>query len=83
MIKLTIITINLNNAKGLKKTVESVINQTNQEFEYIIIDGNSTDGSIDLIRNYRARVNYWVSEPDNGIQRGTCRADFYRSVHIE
>lgn len=65
--KLSIITINLNNASGLRKTIESVVNQTFTDFEYIIIDGGSTDGSVDLIREYQHRINYWVSEPDKGI----------------
>ena len=48
MIKLSIITINLNNAEGLQKTIESVVSQTCQDFEYIVIDGDSTDGSVDV-----------------------------------
>lgn len=51
MLQLSIITINRNNAKGLRRTIESVINQTNNNFEYIIIDGASTDGSIQVIKD--------------------------------
>lgn len=65
--KLSIITINYNNRDGLRKTIESVVNQTWQEFEYIIIDGGSTDGSVEVIKEYADRINYWVSEPDKGI----------------
>ena len=65
--KLSIITVNLNNANGLQKTIESVINQTFTDFEYIIIDGGSTDGSLDVIKEYEDRIIYWVSEPDKGI----------------
>lgn len=65
--KYSIITINLNNSAGLKKTIESVVNQTFQDFEYIIIDGGSTDGSLDIIKEYSSRIDYWVSEPDRGI----------------
>ena len=65
--KYSIITINLNNREGLKKTIESVVNQTCQDFEYIIIDGGSTDGSVDIIKEYSSRIDYWVSEPDKGI----------------
>lgn len=65
--KLSIITINFNNRDGLRKTIESVVNQTLQEFEYIIIDGGSTDGSVEVIKEYADRINYWVSEPDKGI----------------
>ena len=65
--KLSIITINFNNRYGLRKTIESVVNQTWQEFEYIIIDGGSTDGSVEVIKEYADRIDYWVSEPDKGI----------------
>ncbi|MEY3501647.1 MAG: hypothetical protein RL308_3320 [Bacteroidota bacterium] len=67
MPKLSIITINYNNLEGLKRTVESVVNQTWQEFEYIIIDGGSTDGSAAYIESQNEHFDYWVSEPDKGI----------------
>ena len=67
MPKLSIITINYNNLEGLKRTVESVVNQTWQDYEYIIIDGGSTDGSKEIISDYQKRITYWVSEKDNGI----------------
>lgn len=67
MPKLTIITINYNNLDGLKRTIESVVNQTWQEFEYIVIDGGSTDGSAQYIETQSANIDYWVSEPDAGI----------------
>ena len=67
MYKLSIITVNYNNLEGLKRTVESVVNQTWQEFEYIVIDGGSTDGSAEYIESKSEQVDYWVSEPDNGI----------------
>ena len=65
--KLSIITINLNNAEGLRKTIESVISQTFIDFEHIIIDGGSTDSSVDIIKQYADKITYWVSEPDKGI----------------
>jgi glycosyltransferase involved in cell wall biosynthesis len=65
--KLSIITINLNYAEGLKKTIQSVINQTFNDYEYIIIDGGSTDGSVDIIKQYADKINYWISETDKGI----------------
>ena len=65
--KTTIITINYNNLEGLKKTIDSVVNQTWKEFEYIVIDGGSTDGSVAYIENQSDIIDYWVSEPDNGI----------------
>jgi len=67
--KLSIITINYNNAAGLQKTIQSVCNQTSQEFEYFVIDGGSTDDSTDVIKNYELKINNfrWISEKDNGI----------------
>lgn len=69
--KLSIITINFNNLAGLKKTINSVLNQTYIEFEYIIIDGGSNDGSKELIQNFSNNSNLikikWISEPDSGI----------------
>lgn len=67
MLKISIITINYNNLEGLKRTVESVVNQTWHEFEYIVIDGGSTDGSGSYIENQSCNIDYWVSEPDKGI----------------
>ena len=67
--RLTIITINRNNAIGLEKTLQSVATQTFKEFEYIIIDGASTDGSVEVVRKFESRFAHlkWVSEPDSGI----------------
>jgi len=65
--KLSVITINLNNASGLRKTIESVVNQTYTNYEYIIIDGGSVDGSVDIIKEFTDKIAYWVSEPDTGI----------------
>ena len=65
--KLSIITINYNNKNGLQKTIDSVISQTFKDFEWIIIDGGSTDGSKELIEKYSQHITYWVSEPDKGI----------------
>lgn len=64
--KLTIITINYNNKEGLAKTFESIRNQTWLDFEYIVIDGGSTDGGKELIEQNQ-QVNYWVSEKDSGV----------------
>lgn len=65
--KLSIITVNLNNVDGLKKTAESIISQTFQDFEWIVIDGGSTDGSKELIEQYSDHIAYWCSEKDSGI----------------
>lgn len=65
--KLSIITVNLNNRDGLQKTIDSVVSQTFRDFEWIVIDGGSTDGSKELIEQYADHFAYWVSEPDKGI----------------
>ena len=67
MCKLTVITINFNNKIGLEKTITSVVGQTFLELEYILIDGGSNDGSIDVIKQYENNITYWISEPDKGI----------------
>lgn len=64
---ISIVTINYNDLSGLKKTMESVFEQSYQEIEYIVIDGGSTDGSTDYIKSQQASLNYWVSEKDSGI----------------
>lgn len=70
MPKLSIITINLNNLAGLQKTMESVFSQTFTDYEYIIIDGGSTDGSKEYIEHHSDKLAYWVCEPDGGIYQG-------------
>ncbi len=65
--KLSIITINYNNKQGLQKTIDSVISQTWKDYEWIIIDGGSTDGSKELIEQYQEHFAYWCSEPDKGV----------------
>lgn len=65
--KLSIITINYNNSIGLRKTIESVVSQTDNTFEYIIVDGGSSDGSVDIIKQYADKISQWVSERDGGI----------------
>lgn len=70
---LSIITVNYNNKDGLIKTLNSIKRQENIHFEHIIIDANSTDESIDIIKQYEKEVTYafyWLSEPDNGIYDG-------------
>lgn len=67
MYKLSIITVNLNNAAGLQRTMESVFSQTFTDYEYIVIDGGSTDDSKTIILNNEKKLDYWISEKDNGI----------------
>ena len=65
--KVTIITINLNNLRGLRRTMDSVVSQTSKDYEWIVIDGGSTDGSAELICENEGQVAWWVSEPDRGV----------------
>jgi glycosyltransferase involved in cell wall biosynthesis len=64
---LSIITVNFNNLNGLKRTIDSVFTQSWKGFEYIVIDGGSTDGSAELISELSMAFSYSVSEPDKGI----------------
>ena len=64
---ITVITAVFNAHKTLEQTILSVINQSYDNVEYIIIDGGSTDGTIDIIRKYEHAIDYWVSEPDAGV----------------
>lgn len=68
--KLSIITVNYNDAIGLERTIRSVISQTFSDYEFIIIDGGSTDNSVDVIKKYEEHIDYWVSEHDGGIYSG-------------
>jgi len=67
MTKLSIITINFNNAKGLEKTIKSIICQLYNDFEFIVIDGGSTDNSVSIIKQYSEKITCWGSEKANGI----------------
>lgn len=64
---ITVITVNYNHADALEKTVQSVIAQTYFPVEYIVIDGASTDNSVDIIKNYGSKITEWLSEKDTGI----------------
>lgn len=70
MPKISIITVNKDNAIGLKKTIDSIVNQIYTDYEWIVIDAASKDGSVDLIKQYAPHISYWVSEPDGGIYAG-------------
>lgn len=64
---ITVITVVFNGVETLEKTILSVINQTSKNIEYIIIDGGSDDGTLDIIRKYDYAINFWISESDLGI----------------
>jgi len=65
--KVSIITVSYNSAETIKDSIESVLNQTYKNIEHIIIDGNSTDGTIEIIKSYGNKIHKFISEPDNGI----------------
>lgn len=64
---ITIVTVCRNAVNEIERTMLSVLNQTYPNIEYIVIDGASTDGTVDIIKKYANRLAYWVSEPDKGI----------------
>lgn len=65
--KVSIITVVFNSERFLENTINSIINQTYPNIEYIIIDGGSTDGTIDIIKKYEEYITKWISEKDNGL----------------
>lgn len=67
MKEISIITINKNNAAGLERTIKSVESQNYKNYEFIVIDGNSVDNSINIIKKYENNLSFWISEPDHGI----------------
>lgn len=77
--KISIITVVFNGVTTIEETIKSVIAQNCKESEYIIIDGGSTDGTLDIIRKYNQHISFWISEPDKGIynamNKGVIRAN--------
>ena len=72
--KLSIITVNFNDKEGLLKTIKSVVMQHFDDYEYIIIDGGSQDGSVEVIKENKSYISYWISEPDKGIYNAMNKA---------
>ncbi|MBE7706629.1 MAG: glycosyltransferase [Cyanobacteria bacterium SIG30] len=67
MVKLSIITVCYNIKDDIEKTCESIVNQSWQDFEWIVVDGGSTDGTLEILKKYQDRINILISEKDNGI----------------
>ncbi|MBJ6725367.1 glycosyltransferase family 2 protein [Geomesophilobacter sediminis] len=80
--RFSIVTVVLNGEQGLPRTLTSVVNQTYRNFELVVIDGGSSDGTIELIKGYQRFIRYWISEPDRGIYDAmnkaiqVCRGDY-------
>ena len=77
--KISVITINYNDCEGLRATIGSVVSQTYDNYEFIVIDGGSTDGSVDVLKEHNESITYWASEKDKGIynamNKGVAQAD--------
>lgn len=65
--QISIITVVYNGKELLEKTINSIVSQSSSNYEYLIIDGGSTDGTLDIIKKYSDKINYWISEKDKGI----------------
>ncbi len=64
---ISIITVVYNAKQALESTINSIVSQNNQSYEYIVIDGGSTDGTLEIIKQHESHIAYWVSEPDKGL----------------
>ena len=72
--KISVITIAFNAYKEIEKTIQSVVTQQYDNYEYIIVDGASTDGTVDIIKKYYKSISKWISEPDSGIYNAMNKA---------
>ena len=68
--KVTVVTVSYNADKVIEPTIKSVVNQTYPNLEYVIIDGSSTDNTLNIIKKYSNKISAWYSEPDRGIYDG-------------
>lgn len=80
--KISIVTPNYNGAEYLEETIKSVVNQNYPNLEYIIIDGGSTDNSVEIIKKYESQITYWISEPDKGMYDAINKGFFKSSGSI-
>lgn len=64
--RISIVTPSLNQSKYISETIESILSQDYPDLEYVIVDGGSSDGTVEIIRRYESRLSYWISEPDTG-----------------
>lgn len=71
--KISVITATYNSVKTIDQAIRSVVGQSYDNIEYIIVDGGSTDGTVDIIKKYDDRISYWISEPDKGIYDAFCK----------
>ena len=71
--KISLVTVSFNSAKTLADTIESVLRQDYDDYEYLVIDGGSTDGTVDILKKYEPQFSgkmHWISEPDQGMYDG-------------
>ena len=66
-LKISIITVVKNNENDIENNIKSLLNQSYANYEHIIIDGNSTDRTVDIIKKYENKIHYWISENDKGL----------------
>ncbi|MCK4818625.1 glycosyltransferase, partial [bacterium] len=65
--KVSIITVCFNSAETIEDTIRSVLSQDYKDIEYIVVDGGSVDGTLDILKKYRGQIHKCISEPDNGV----------------